>query len=139
MIVKATSSVFKEFVLNIVYVMLSIGVPIYYLWFNYELVSTYDTTTKLEIGGIILLLIVLFFGKGYLSGFIYSMKLGLLKKLFWGIERVLPLVGVYIAIGLVIQYGTEVSEILLYTIATNLFAFVFAPVNVTHKKNITGK
>lgn len=139
MIVKATSSVFKEFVLNIVYIMLSIGVPIYYLWFNYELVSTYDTTTKLEIGGIILLLIVLFFGKGYLSGFIYSMKLGLLKKLFWGIERVLPLVGVYIAIGLVIQYGTEVSEILLYTIATNLFAFVFAPVNVTHKKNITGK
>ena len=139
MIVKATSSVFKEFVLNIVYVMLSIGVPIYYLWFNYDLVSTYDTTTKLEMGGIILLLIVLFFGKGYLSGFVYSMKLGLLKKIFWGIERVLPLVGVYIAIGLVVQYGNEVSEILLYTIATNLLAFVFAPVNVTHKKNITGK
>lgn len=139
MIVKATSSVFKEFVLNIVYVALSIGVPIYYLWFNYELVSTYDTTTKLEIGGIILLLIVLFFGKGYLGGFIYSMKLGLLKKFFWGIERVLPLVGIYVAIGLVIQYGNEVSDILLYTIATNLFAFVFAPVNVTHKKNITGK
>jgi len=119
--------------------MLSIGVPIYYLWFNYEIVSTYDTTTKLEIGGILILLIVLFFGKGYLSGFIYSMKLGLLKKFFWGVERILPLVGVYVAIGLVVQYGNEVSEIVLYTIATNLFAYVFAPVNVTHKKNITGK
>lgn len=136
---KATTSVFREFFLNIVYVALSIGVPIYYLWFNYELVSTYDTTTKLEIGGMLILLIVLFFGKGYLSGFIYSMKLGPIKKLFWGVERVLPLVGVYVAIGLVVQYGNEVSEIVLYTIATNLFAYVFAPVNVTHKKNITGK
>jgi hypothetical protein len=136
---KATTSIFREFILNIVYVALSIGVPIYYLWFNYEIVSTYDTTTKLEIGGMLMLLIVLFFGKGYLSGFIYSMKLGPLKKLFWGVERILPLVGVYVAIGLVVQYGNEVSEIVLYTIATNLFAYVFAPVNVTHKKNITGK
>jgi len=136
---KATSSVFREFILNIVYVAMSIGVPIYYIWFNYEIVSTYDTTTQIQMGGVLLLLIFLFFGKGYLAGFIYSMKLGVFKKFLWGVERVLPLVGVFIAIGLVIQYGTEVREVLLYTILTNLFAFVFAPVNVTHKKNITGR
>jgi hypothetical protein len=136
---KVTSNVFREFLLNIVYVAMSIGVPIYYIWFNYDIVSTYDTTTKIQMGGVLLLLVFLFFGKGYLAGFIYSMKLGVPKKFLWGVERVLPLIGIVITIGLVIQYGEEIREVLLYTILTNLFAYIVAPVNVTQKKNITGR
>jgi hypothetical protein len=136
---KATSNILREFILNIVYVAMSIGVPIYYIWFNYEIVATYDTVTQIRMGGLMLLLIFLFFGKGYLSGFVYSMKLSVVKKFFWGVERILPLVGIFLAIGLVIQYGVEVREVIQYTILTNLFAYVVAPVNVTHKKNITGK
>lgn len=128
----------KEFLKNMAYVVLSIGVPVYYIWFNYELVQTFDAGTKLKMAGIVVLLIVLFFGKGYLGSFIYAMPLGTVKKLLWGVERVLPLVGVLFALNLVVEHGSLAMEILEYSIFTNLFAFVIAPNTVLNKKNITG-
>lgn len=124
---------------NLAYIGLSIGVPVYYLWFNYELVATYDTVTKLKVAGLIVTLIGLFFAKGYFGAMIYGLPLTVFKKFLWGVERILPLIGVYMAVELVVKYGQVAQEIVLYTAIANLFAFVVAPDMVVNKKNITGK
>lgn len=128
-----------EFIIrNILYVLASIGVPIYYLWYNYGLLETYDAITKLKVSGIVIVLITMFFAKGYISSFIFSMKLTWFKKLLWGVERTIPLIGVNFIIWYTIEYGAIAMEIIAWTIVSNLFAYLVAPFNIINKKEKTG-
>lgn len=139
---KSLENTFLFVIKNILYVMLSIGVPLYYLWTNFDVYGTFNAVTKIKLGGVLIVMIVAFFGKGYVASFVYAFpltgKLGLIKKLFWGLSRVLPFIGVYLLIYFTIEYGQLALDVVGRTILTNLFAFIFAPKNILVKKNITG-
>jgi len=127
---------------NILYVALSIGVPIYYLWTNFDIYGTFNAVTKIKLGGVIIVMIVAFFGKSYVASFVYSFPitgwLGIVKRLFWRLSRVLPFIGVYLLIYFTMEYGQLALDVVGRTIITNIFAFVFAPKNIVTKKNVTG-
>jgi hypothetical protein len=129
----------KNFIRFFLYGGLTIGVPLFYLYQNYELYGQYDAMTKLKMAGMIALVLIFFLAKHFLSALIYSMKLTWKKKLLWGLDRVLPLLAVLISFKTIMTYGDVMNEVLMWTILSNLLAYQVAPEQVLKKKNVTGK
>lgn len=139
---KAVESTFIFLAKNIAYIVLSIGYPLGYLYYNYDLYETMTAVTKLQLAGVVSLIIIIFFAKGMLSDYVYSMKLegwqGYVKKFMWGVDRCLPMIAILVIVNTLTYYNDLVSHILTYTILTNLFVFYIAPNAIINKKNKVG-
>ena len=140
---KAVESTFMFFAKNIAYIVLSIGYPLFYLYYNYDLYETMTAVTKLQLAGTVSLVIIIFFAKGLLRDYVYNLDLEvkwqrIAKKAVWGVDRVLPLVAILVIVNTLTYYNELVSHILTYTIVTNIGVYYVAPNAVINRKNKVG-